>query len=122
MEEAESVGGSILSKMLERIKNSAPVDVVFGEPREVGKRTIIPVAAVMYGFGAGGGAGPERGDRGGGGGGGGYVRVQPVAVLQIEEGGTRLLPVINWTLILRRALTIMGLWLLVRAWRGSRRG
>lgn len=121
MEEAESVGGSILSKMLERIKNSAHVDVVFGAPREVGKRTIIPVAAVMYGFGAGGGSGSGRGELGGGGGGGGgYVRVQPVAVLQIDEGGTRLVPIINWTLILRRALTIMGLWLLVRAWRGRR--
>ncbi len=121
MEEAESVGGSILSKMLERIKNSAHVDVVFGEPREVGKRTIIPVAAVMYGFGAGGGSGPERGkESGGGGGGGGYVRVQPVAVLQVDEEGTRLIPVINWTLVLRRALMMVGLFLIVRAWRGGR--
>ena len=75
---------------------------VYGEPVHHGDTTVIPVAKVAYGFGAGGGrrlatrsaqeasssaelAGPEA--QGGGGGGG--ARLTPVGALELGPRGTR---------------------------------
>jgi uncharacterized spore protein YtfJ len=114
---------SVVTSMLDRIKGTAHVEVVYGESRTVGDKTIIPVAVVAYGFGggAGGGLAPsqngERAASGGGGGGGGGVRVQPVAVLEVTDGDTRLVPVLDWTRILTTTITFLGLWMVIRAWR-----
>lgn len=128
MQEPALAGERIVSELLERIKGSARVEVVYGEPREIGEKTIIPVAAVAYGFGAGAGGGTgERpgGDgatgSGGGGGGGGGVRVQPVGVLEVTGEETRLVPILDWTRIITTIVTFLGLWLIVRALRGRRR-
>lgn len=124
MQEPALGGGQIVSELVDRIKGSASVNVVFGEPREIGGKTIIPVAAVAYGFGAGAGAGtgerpgPDgkgRAGSGSGSGGGGGVRVQPVAVLEVTGDDTRLLPVLDWTRIITTGLTFMGIWMIVRA-------
>lgn len=123
MQEQINAGERIVSGLLERIRGSANVEVVFGESRTVGDKTIIPIAVVAYGFGGGGGggeAGRSDGERpavGGGGGGGGGVRVQPVAVLEVGAEQTRVLPVLDWTRMATRALTFLGLWMVVRAWR-----
>ncbi len=125
MQEPALVGEHIVSGLLERIKGSAKVEVVYGEPREIGEKTIIPVAAVAYGFGAGAGAGPGGlggdGASGGSGGGGGGVRVQPVGVLEVTPDETRLVPVLDWTRIITTGLTFFGLWMIVRALRGRRK-
>ncbi len=127
MQEPALAGQRIVSELVERIKSSAKVEVVYGEPREIGEKTIIPVAVVAYGFGAGaggGGAGPS-GDgaigSGGGGGGGGGVRVHPVGVLEVTADETRLVPILDWTRIITTGLTFFGLWMIVRALRGRRK-
>ncbi len=127
MQEPALAGQRIVSELVERIKGSAKVEVVYGEPREIGDKTIIPVAVVAYGFGAGaggGGAGPS-GDgaigSGGGGGGGGGVRVHPVGVLEVTADETRLVPILDWTRIITTGLTFFGLWMIVRALRGRRK-
>ena len=127
MQEPALAGQRIVSELVERIKGSAKVEVVYGEPREIGEKTIIPVAVVAYGFGAGaggGGAGPS-GDgaigSGGGGGGGGGVRVHPIGVLEVTADETRLVPILDWTRIITTGLTFFGLWMIVRALRGRRK-
>jgi uncharacterized spore protein YtfJ len=70
---------------------------VYGDPVNVGGRTVIPVARVSYGFGAGGGVGRSeeaKSERGGSGGGAG-MSVRPVGALEINEAGTRFIPFID---------------------------
>ncbi len=127
MQEPALVGQRIVNELVERMKGSAKVEVVYGEPREIGEKTIIPVAVVAYGFGAGagGGSGGPSGDgaigSGGGGGGGGGVRVHPIGVLEVTADETRLVPILDWTRIITTGLTFFGLWMIVRALRGRRR-
>jgi uncharacterized spore protein YtfJ len=110
-------GHTLLSDMLERIKEAANVRLVFGDPVSVNERTFIPVATIVYGFGAGsgGGHGPvhdgEVTGLGGGGGGGGFVRVQPVAVLEVSASGTKVRPIIDWTHLAVAGLGLIRVWL-----------
>jgi uncharacterized spore protein YtfJ len=70
---------------------------VYGDPLVVGGRTVIPIARVSYGFGAGGGTdGGEKGksERGGSGGGAG-ISARPVGALEITEAGTRFIPFVD---------------------------
>lgn len=75
---------------------------VYGEPVHHGDTTVIPVAKVVFGFGAGGGRGAARerlgpASRSGsepgadtqGGGGGGGARLSPIGALEIGPRGTR---------------------------------
>jgi uncharacterized spore protein YtfJ len=128
MQESSVTGERIVSELLDRIKGSAKVEVVFGEPREIGDKTIIPVAAVVYGFGAGargsmgerpGGNGASGGGSGSGGGGG--VRVHPVGVLEVTADETRIVPVFDWTRIITTAVTFLGVAMVIRALRGRRK-
>ncbi|MFB3094067.1 MAG: spore germination protein GerW family protein, partial [Dehalococcoidia bacterium] len=116
MQEPALAGQRIVGELVERIKGSAKVEVVYGEPREIGEKTIIPVAVVAYGFGAGaGGSSGPSGDGaiggGGGGGGGGGVRVHPVGVLVVSADETRLVPILVWTRIITTGLSFFGLWM-----------
>lgn len=124
MQEPALAGERIVSKLLERIKGSARVEAVYGEARQIGDKTIIPVAVVAYGFGAGAGGGlapSQNGERAASGGGGGAVRVHPVGVLEVSADETRLVPVLDWTRIITTGMTFLGLWLVVRALRGRRK-
>ena len=70
----------------------------YGEPVEVDGVTVIPVARIMLGFGAGGGGGPahhagngeEAPVPAGGGGGGGVV--QPLGFIEVTSTGARWVP------------------------------
>ena len=86
----------------EVIERSVSIRHVYGEAVHHGDRTVIPVASVAYGFGAGGGRRPRltRGALTGppdsdllpdaeGAGGGGGVRMTPAGVLEIGPNGTR---------------------------------
>jgi uncharacterized spore protein YtfJ len=90
-----------IAELLER---SLSIRHVYGEPVQRGDTTVIPVATVAYGFGAGGGRSPGRGGRPAidestspetsrteaeGAGGGGGVRMTPVGALEIGPDGTR---------------------------------
>src|SRR4030065_2535013 len=88
------IGGSttVINQIIDRVKNAARVELVYGESRELHGKTIIPIALVGYVFGGGegSGTGPHHNgsgeiSAGSGGGGGGMVRVFPRGVL----GGTR---------------------------------
>jgi uncharacterized spore protein YtfJ len=123
MQESSVYGEQMVSDLADKIRASAKVEVVFGEPREVGDKTLIPVAAVAYGFGAGAGAGTgeepgsngAKSGAGGGGGGGGGVRVQPIGVIEVSADDTRLVPIFDWTRIITTTLTFFGVWMIIRA-------
>jgi uncharacterized spore protein YtfJ len=88
----------IFKKITDRLETSASVKTVYGEPMTVDGKTIIPVAKVSYGFGAGGGSGPVESEEGasdpnvesfsGGG-----VDVTPLGVIEITPGETRFVPI-----------------------------
>ena len=104
----ERVGGFV-----ERLSDAANARAVYADPVEVGDRTVIPVARVVFGF--GGGYGPARGrdgsegererereDHGEGGtagdapgapvegwGGGGGVSATPLGVVEVTDDGVR---------------------------------
>jgi len=90
-----------IAELLER---SLSIRHVYGEPVLRGDTTVIPVAQVAYGFGAGGGRGPallrkvashesppdtDAPSKAEGAGGGGGVRMTPVGALEIGPEGTR---------------------------------
>jgi uncharacterized spore protein YtfJ len=119
-------GQGVVSTILDRIRSTARVELVYGEERKIGDKTIIPIAAVAYAFGGGAGGGAGSGPAhnghsedasgvGGGGGGGGSVRVQPVGVLEVTGDETRLVPILDWTRIVTTAVTAFGAWMVFRA-------
>ncbi|MCH7953283.1 MAG: hypothetical protein IIC25_05290 [Chloroflexi bacterium] len=121
MQESTWTGQNTLSEMLERIRATARVELVYGKGRKVGDKTLIPIAAVAYTFGAGAGGGTTPASNGGGeapmgggGGGGGAVRVQPVGVLEVDGDETRLVPILDWTRIITTGLTAFGIWMVFR--------
>jgi len=82
----------LFQPIVERLQGSANVSVVYGEPIVAARKTIVPVARVGYGFGAGGGVRTKStdeapGEEGGGGGGG--ISVNPIGVIEISETSTR---------------------------------
>lgn len=82
----------------ERIRVTAGTQTLFGEPQVVEGRTIIPVAKLRYGFGAGGGEIERETTDGveveqGGGGGGAGVAATPMGFLVITAAGERFVPV-----------------------------
>ncbi len=118
-----SGGEGVVGSILDRIRTTARVELVYGEERRIGEKTIIPVAAVAYAFGGGSGGGAaapssnghgEEASVGGGGGGGGSVRVHPVGVLEITEDDTRLIPILDYTRIITTGLTALGAWMIFR--------
>ena len=76
----------MLAKMGESLGATATVKSVFGEPIHTEGKTIVPVAKIAYGF----GAGSDRQTEGGGGGGG--VRAFPAGALEITATRTRFIP------------------------------
>lgn len=86
-----------LRSLGDHLQVGASVRNVYGDPVNVGGRTVISIARVSYGFGAGGGVGaskeaePKRGGRGGGAG----TSARPVGALEITETGTRFIPFID---------------------------
>ena len=78
----------MLEKISDSLVTSANVKAVYGEPIQTAGRTVVPIAKVAYGFGAGSGQGKHGAEDAGEGGGGG-VRAFPAGALEITEKGTR---------------------------------
>lgn len=76
---------------------------IFGEPRQEGDVTLIPVAetSVMFGYGYGSGEGPEGAEQGAGSGGGGGLRggAKPRGFIKVTPKGVAYEPAVNPTLI-----------------------
>lgn len=75
--------------LAERLGAVAAARAVFSDPVEREGVTVIPVARVRWGFGAGGGTGGLEGtkEHGEGGGGGGGVSASPLGYIEISEEG-----------------------------------
>jgi uncharacterized spore protein YtfJ len=88
------------SELLEKIGgplgSTATVKSVFGEPIQAEGKTVVPVAKIAYGFGAG--AGSRRDDSGGGGGGGGICAF-PAGALEVTPERTRFIPFLDLRLL-----------------------
>ena len=113
----------ILTTLADRFSTTGKVQTVFGEPIEAHGRTIIPVANVKYGLGAGGGGEnkSQSDDAIGGAGGGGGVKVTPIGVLEISESGTNFIRFFDPRMAGRLIVGgIMIGWLLRRALRWRR--
>ena len=108
-----------LQKRFADMQGKGNWQAVFGDVIEVDGRRLIPVASVQYLFGMGGGQGRtpagtrSRGARKptipapGGGGGGGGMRLEPIALLDISNGRTRVEPIINITKLVVVALVVV---------------
>lgn len=76
---------------------------IFGEPRQEGDVTLIPVAetSVMFGYGYGSGEAPEGAEQGSGSGGGGGLRggAKPRGFIKVTSDGVHFEPAVNPTLI-----------------------
>ncbi len=104
----------MLKSVSDNIGQTATVNTVFGEPKVLDHRALIPIALVTGGFGAGGGEGKRPADEqgrqeegSGGGGGGGFV-VRPLAVLEVADGQTRLIPILDMTKVILAGIGILG--------------
>lgn len=107
------------------------VDAVFGQPQQLGDRTVIPVAEIRYGFGLGFGAGPAvecqcdcpAGEQkegcqcechqkqpatagGGGGGAGGLAR--PLAYLEVGPEGVKVESIVDEQKIALAGIVLVG--------------
>jgi len=97
-----------------QLEEKATVKTVFGDPVREHERTIIPVARVAYGFGFGGGRDADRegapeephGARAGGGG-GGCVRIAPVALVEMTDGGTKIRPIVDVSRLVLAGLVVV---------------
>ena len=78
-----------ITKQIAETVTSVGVHASYGEPVELDGTTIVPVACVSYGFGAGEGGLEESGEGSGGGGGGVSV---PVGAYVSRDGYTRFEP------------------------------
>jgi uncharacterized spore protein YtfJ len=117
----DTTGYTTLAAAFERLDAVARAETAVGTPRDVGERTVIPLAEVFYGggFGLGGGSGAGAGDASGagmGGGGGFGGRVRPVAVVEVGPDGVRVRPVFDASAI-GLALVTVGLATIIRLWR-----
>jgi uncharacterized spore protein YtfJ len=85
----------LIEGALDKVRGTAGVKTVYGEPIKVNGKTIIPIAKVAYGAGAG--AGPAKADgetqseAAEGAGVGAYAA--PVGVVEISEGETKFVPI-----------------------------
>lgn len=87
----------MLQRLGESLGSTANVKSVFGDPIQVEGKTVVPVARLIFGFGAGfgSGRGADRSLTDGhaeGGGGGGGVRAVPAGALEITASSTRFIP------------------------------
>lgn len=86
---------------IEKLLDSASWRTVFGEPYKEGEVTIIPLAHVKYGFGAGFGGGqsqPDAEEPGGTGEGAGYgggILADPAGVIRIGQDHVVVEPYVN---------------------------
>lgn len=111
-------GAEALERMFRQIEDTN-ANTVFGKPEQVAGRTIIPVAAVSFGYGFGREhegtlGGHPVGDAMGGGGGG---HVSPVAVLIVEGDQVRVRPILDASRLAFTAVVLFGIGWILKAFR-----
>ena len=88
---AENNFGSVVETLLKGMDSVLSTKTVVGEATKIGDTIILPLVDVSFGVGAGAFAKEKSSNAGGGLGG----RIQPSAVLVIQNGSTRLVNVKN---------------------------
>jgi uncharacterized spore protein YtfJ len=78
---------TLLKQSVDELDKLLQAQNVIGEPMTHGEVTVIPLVSFGFGFGAGGGTGKQAEGGAGTGGGGG---IRPVAVIVIDDDGTRI--------------------------------
>ena len=104
----------LLSRLADQAGGRFTASTVFGEPVERGGVTVIPVATGRFGFGGGSGSDPVKHQSGEGGGGGAIMN--PAGYIEIKDGSSRFVPVVDPVRVGRLVGT-----LLLAAWAVSRR-
>ena len=102
------------TRKVAEIADKARSETIYGEPRQIGETTIIPVGRVTINFGFGGGhgkGGSESGDQGEGegAGAGGRVTVSPVAIIRIREGVEEVVPVVDRNQVAKFRAIVLGI-------------
>lgn len=111
--------------LIEKTKDSAGVQRVFGEPVTQGDVTVIPVARIAQG--GGGGGGKQEGERPSQGSGGGYgLGATPAGVFVIKNGEVKWQPAVDVNRIVIGGQIVAVVLLLtirsiVKRWRKGRR-
>ncbi|HTH72534.1 MAG TPA: spore germination protein GerW family protein [Candidatus Pristimantibacillus sp.] len=108
----------IISTITDRVKDTANVKVVFGEPVTAAGVTIIPVATVKVAGGGGGGKGrgklpaenAEALETGMGL--GLQVSAKPLGYIEVKDGAARLVPIVDVTKVAVVGLVAAGLTLI----------
>ena len=114
---------------LDELQKSANVNAVFGQPVQVGEKTVIPIASVQYGFGLGFGEQEEPASEANVGGGGGAGAIaKPLGLAEITPESTRVETVVDEQRVIRAGM-LLGAWsifwianALIRILGRSRRG
>ncbi|MBL8159646.1 hypothetical protein JNJ66_04260 [Candidatus Saccharibacteria bacterium] len=121
----------IIDMVSQRVRDTANVKTVFGDPIESDGVTIIPVASVKVAGGGGGGAGrPKGGDAGSekdtGMGLGLKVMATPVGYIEVVDGKARMVDVVDKNKAILGVLVVAGLVALklgmAAAWGAKRHG
>lgn len=84
---------NLAKTVLEELRALVNTETVVGKPITAGKHTIIPVAKISVGFGAGGKKAEEKTDGGSGMGGG--AQIDPVAFIVVTDEKTQILPLVG---------------------------
>jgi uncharacterized spore protein YtfJ len=84
---------SVLERLAERIGGRARAEAVFGTPVQQGEVTVIPVARVRWGLGAGGGEDHRTDGAASGSGGGGGMAADPVGYIEMSGTGAVFRPI-----------------------------
>jgi len=84
---------ALLERLAERLGGRAKAEAVFGAPVQHGEVTVIPVARVRWGLGAGGGEDRRTDGAASGFGGGGGVAADPVGYIEIGSAGAVFRPI-----------------------------
>jgi uncharacterized spore protein YtfJ len=83
----------LVASLAERVGGRVDASTVFAPPVERDGITVIPVATARFVVGGGSGSDPEKGQEGGGG--GGLGRVAPAGYIELRDGMSRFVPIVN---------------------------
>jgi len=110
---------AILESLRESVLGQADVKTIYGQSITAHDKTIVPVAKVMFAYGAGAGTGGmgDNNPRGEGGGGCGAVRAIPVGVFEVGPEGTRFVSVTDR----KKLAAVLATGVAVGLWLGWRR-
>jgi uncharacterized spore protein YtfJ len=93
MAAATNPGDTLLERLAERLGGRAKAEAVFGPPVQHGEVTVIPVARLRWGLGAGGGEDRRADGAASGSGGGGGIAADPIGYIEIGSSGAVFRPI-----------------------------